>query len=371
MTSPITVGARLRETEGRPSGFDYMRIVLAVGVIVWHTRLIIYGHVPDGPYLSWLAPFAYAMVPMFFTLSGFLVAGSLDRAKTLPAFLGLRVMRILPALAAEVLLSALILGPLLTTLPLREYFTDTRFFQYFWNTLGEIHYYLPGVFADNPDDKANGQLWTVPYELVCYAMLSALFMLGIFRNRRWMLAAMGLYYVAQIGNQILRTHPDSNVPTGSTVLMSFMAGLLAYRLMDALPWSAMWCIAMGATSVALLSVTGGSHFVALPLAYVTVYLGLLNPPRNRIVQSGDYSYGLYLFGYPIQQTLYAASPVFHFWPLHMIASVALSSVMAFLSWHLIEKRVLAHKNKLKIFEAWYLQQPAIQTLRARLFRVPA
>ena len=61
---------------------------------------------------------------MFFCLSGFLVAGSLERCRTPISFAGLRIFRIFPALVVEVLLSALILGPLLTHYSLKMYFMN-------------------------------------------------------------------------------------------------------------------------------------------------------------------------------------------------------------------------------------------------------
>lgn len=160
-----TLARQLAITKNRPSGFDYMRIVLALSVICWHSLLISYGtDATAGVWGRVLQPLSLLIVPMFFALSGFLVAGSLERSKSLVGFLGLRVFRIMPALAVEVLLSALILGPLLTTASLGSYFADPVLHSYFWNILGDIHYKLPGLFQQNPTDLVNGQLWTVPYQ---------------------------------------------------------------------------------------------------------------------------------------------------------------------------------------------------------------
>ena len=68
---------------------------------------------------------------------------------------------------------ALILGTLLTTLPLGEYFAHPMLHSYFLNIIGDIHYFLPGVFDQNPSHRVNGQLWTIPFELECYIVLAA------------------------------------------------------------------------------------------------------------------------------------------------------------------------------------------------------
>ena len=97
---------------------------------------------------------------MFFALSGFLVAGSMERTPKLSQFLTLRIIRLVPALAVEVLLCALILGPLVTNKPLWDYFAAPEFWAYFRNIVGDVHFTLPGVFEDNKLPRiVNASLW--------------------------------------------------------------------------------------------------------------------------------------------------------------------------------------------------------------------
>lgn len=137
-------------TKGRPAGFDVLRITLAIAVILWHTVAVCYGLAAEqwfygGP----LKPLVWLVIPAFFALSGFLVAGSLER-NNLPLFVVLRIIRIFPALTAEVMISAILIGSIFTTLPLSQYFTDPDFFRYLLNTIGDIHFYLPSVFLICP-----------------------------------------------------------------------------------------------------------------------------------------------------------------------------------------------------------------------------
>src|SRR4051812_7852014 len=95
-----TIGARSDFLDNRSTGFDYLRIVLAASIIVYHSTSLSYGDaVQMGIDRTIVGPFQASLVPMFFALSGYLVAASLDRSATLVSFLGLRIIRIFPALA--------------------------------------------------------------------------------------------------------------------------------------------------------------------------------------------------------------------------------------------------------------------------------
>src|SRR5258708_1456881 len=111
--NPETLGDRWITASARASGFDYMRITLAILVLVFNAVSIVYGEaftnrIWNGPLHSFIA----IVGPMFFSLSGFLVAGSLQRSRSMVSFVCLRVLRIVPALIVEVLLSAIFLGPI-------------------------------------------------------------------------------------------------------------------------------------------------------------------------------------------------------------------------------------------------------------------
>jgi peptidoglycan/LPS O-acetylase OafA/YrhL len=289
---------------------------------------------------------------MFFSLSGFLVAGSLERTNSLFKFLGLRVFRIMPALSVEVLVSALILGPVFTSLNFADYFGDPLFHHYFLNVVGHIQYLLPGVFEKNPLPLVNGQLWTVPYELVCYVLLAFLAVLGIYRNGRWLLAFIVAFYLFQIGNTIFRPNFSYRGAGGVTTVMMFSAGLLLYRYRERIVWSGWLALLCAVVSLASILIPNGIRFAALPAAYFTIYLGLLNPPRERISLSGDYSYGLYLYGFPIQQAVVAALPNLREWYWNILISLPLATAIAVLSWWIVERPILRSRQVLDRLDDW-------------------
>ena len=356
-----TINDRLVEVKFRPSGFDYMRIILALSVIGYHSVVTSYGWDEQQKIINspWRPIFA-SILPMFFALSGFLVAGSLERSKLITTFLGLRVIRIMPALSAEVLITALMLGPLFTTVSLHEYFTSPVFYSYFWNIIGDIHFLLPGVFANNPmNNTINGQLWTVPWELACYLLLTALALSGIFRNRNWLLFFMVGCYAAHFLKTIYKLfiyNPpyEGGAVHGHTLLMIFAAGLLIYRFRDKIMYSGKLCILCIIITVALLAIPPlGDGFIALPVTYATCYLGLLNPRRNKLLLSGDYSYGIFLYGFPVQQAI-ASFPALRHWELNLLISIPSLIAIAVCSWWCIEKPALNLRVFLKKYEEWYL-----------------
>lgn len=345
----MNLKAKLELANSRPSGFDYMRLILSVGVVGIHSALTSYG-TDSIMWTSATRPFVRIILPMFFALSGFLVAGSLLRSKSLFQFLTFRVLRIYPALSAEVFLSAFLVGPLLTHSTLRQYFSDELFRQYLLNITGDIHYLLPGLFLDNPYPRTvNGQLWTVPYELICYITIASLAVVGLV-SRRWLgplsIITLTLGYTAI---KVWEYHGFPPVIIGGVsglfMLVSFLAGVSLFLYRERIPWSRKWCVISGLISGILLSVTPNGDYVMAPFAaYFTISLGLMNPRKLAILRGADYSYGIFLYGFVIQQVLMNVLPIARVWWLNLILSVFFATVVAALSWHIIEKPALKLKR---------------------------
>ena len=359
-----TIGARAQLYRDRTRGFDYLRVSLAIAVILWHSWGITYGREAiDGALRSPVGLLVPLVVPMFFALSGYLVTMSFYRTDTIGQFLMLRGIRIFPALVVEILLAALILGPFLTTAPLREYFGDPDFWQYFLNCVGLVQYVLPGVFEGNPYPRVvNGSLWTVPYELECYLYFIGFALLGAKRARSVFLLGLvaALFVVAAFGivsGKGLIAYLKDVLLDGAAVnanlqaageaafiiadpaqlaVASFLAGAAIFAYRDRLPYD--WRLAMVALLLSLsLFRNEYYHVAALPIAYLTVWIGLLNPPATWLVSKGDYSYGMYLYAFPIQQlVVYLAMPQVSFLTTFAVALV-LTFAFAVFSWHLVEK----------------------------------
>lgn len=334
-----SVAAAMERTNNRSSGFDYLRIGLAAAVVLWHSfRTSYFGLNMDG----WYRPVVGLVLPMFFALSGFLVSGSLLRVRSIHEFAILRAVRIVPALAVETTLSMILIGAAFTSLPLAAYYTHPETLAYLKNIYGDIHFLLPGVFKDNPRTAANASLWTIPFELECYFSLIVLWITRIIKLPSALLAFV---VFAQVVVPIfdflhhVKLSSESAVP-GRVLLLAFLFGVAIYFFRERVRLTLPLFIVAVAVAVVLLLRPASSYFVGLPAAYVTVFLGLKNPPKIGLIFKGDYSYGLYLYSYPIQQAIAAAFPQYRHWYISFAATLVLAGLCAAFSWHLIEKPVL-------------------------------
>jgi peptidoglycan/LPS O-acetylase OafA/YrhL len=361
----VTIGDRMRAVGDRSSGFDYMRLILAAGVIVLHGSIVCHGQLVEiEVWQSPARPIFRMILPMFFALSGFLVAGSLMRSRTLVMFLGLRIIRIFPALSVEVALSALILGPMFTSRALSTYFHSDEFSAYWWNIIGHVHYLLPGVFETNPNPGVvNGQLWTVPYELYCYLTITCLTLAGAI-GRRWILsaaaAAITFAYLAyrEAAHGMIEASIIGPLP-GAMLVVCFLLGAAIHFYRDEIPFGMVaGAIAFGASALLLSWMPYGDYLAAWPVAYATVCLGLLDPMRTPIVKGADYSYGLFLYGYPIQQALAATSDALRYWPVNVVATMIVGSLVAILSWRFVERPALGMRSRLRALEELWLKRAA-------------
>ncbi|MGY3530229.1 MULTISPECIES: acyltransferase family protein [Bradyrhizobium] len=351
---------QLALSRNRPAGFDYMRVVLAATIIGLHSLNVSLGLGEALQVQSKLRIGVAMILALFFALSGFLVTASLLRCKSLISFLGLRVLRIGPALAVETTLSAVVIGSVFTELPLAQYVADPKFHAYFLNIVGDIHYELPGVFLNNPLPRlVNCQLWTVPYELWCYVILALLAVTTIAFNRVAYLAFMVIAQIGLIGYDIYRWDVVPIQLRPHLLVFSFLAGVGFYLWRDKVPYDRTVCLFALVLCAAGMATGRGDALAPVPAAYVACYFGLMNPRRSWIVASGDYSYGLYLYGFVIQQCVAAFGPPAQPWYLNLLISLPLAFGIAVASWHLVEKHALRLRAQVEQIEAAVLSRISI------------
>ena len=289
-------------------------------------------------------------VAIFFVLSGYLVTLSLQRTDSVLVFVRKRAVRIYPALVVTCLLCVLVLGPVLTSLPLAEYFSHSMTWDYLKTSSAlKVRYALPGVFTDNPLPNAvNGSLWSLPYELKCYLALMVLGLLPLSLKLK-ILGAFGVLLVLAL----LRPAVPPASPfdqfigldyyvTKMGLVFALGAAFAAWR--DFVRPSAALGLVLLAVAVALPHGNVQLVIWLCGLGMLVLWLALYGFWLPAVPERmGDWSYGAYLYGFPVQQVL--AQMGVHQWGMgwFVLFSTVLTLVLAAFSWHSVEKPAMRWK----------------------------
>lgn len=299
----------------------------------------------SGQPLSTITPFTLGThaVIVFFALSGFFIAASFDRKKSMVDFATARALRLFPALFVATTVTALAIGPFFTDLSISTYLLHPETFIYpFANTSLIWHIpTLPGVFHANPVPVANGSIWTLPYEAACYVGVAIAGAFGLLRPR--LLAPLTIMGVAVLIAGKWLAIPIFASKTISLVL-PFAFGAALYVFRDKVPLSlpvAAFLIA-GTALTSHLPVYREIYIIAL--SYSAFWLGSLQwKPLLAYNKLGDYSYGVYIYAWPVQECLVAIDDAMT--PFKLMASaMVISMAAAICSWHFLERPVLALRH---------------------------
>jgi len=320
------------------NNFDLLRTGAALSVLLSHAVPLSYGG-EDGEWMLRLthgqASLGQVAVDVFFIISGYLIAGAWDRRRDPWRFVKARALRILPALAVCLVLLACVAGPLLSTLPAATYFASPTVPRFVVVTLSMLGFQagLPGVFGTNPyPDVVDGSLWTLRREVVCYAMILGLGF-AHWLKREVVLALL----VATVGL-------DAFGIGGSYVdLASYFLGGTAMYLWRP-PFRPLFAAAALAALVAGAVATGFAAAAAVAGAYLTIYAAVgTRPLRAARDNPTDLSYGIYIWAFPVQQTVTLMLGTAATWWANVLLSLPVVLGLAFLSWRLVEAPMLRLK----------------------------
>ena len=332
--SLITIGCA---TSDRDNRFDSIKILAAIAVLLSNAFPIAHGSIAAQP----LATLSYGQTTLsgfavltLSAISGYLITQSFDQSPLPLHFLKARILRMFPALAFVLILSAGILGLAVTSLSSEQYLTNFDTSQYLYGGLSLIwmQYDLPGVFENNPAGPiVNGSLWTLPCEFILYLVVLILGMSGLL-NRRFSLALW-------LGALILNWYAVGGAY--GAVTTTFLGGATFYLWRDlvALDWfAALLC----ALTLGLATITEGFHLAfAIFGVYLVIYLAFIPTFRRlNLARWGNLSYGIYIFSWPVQQTVAFLLGSRMTWYWNVALSLPTVLVLAWLSWHLVEKPAL-------------------------------
>jgi peptidoglycan/LPS O-acetylase OafA/YrhL len=356
-TNPETGGAARRPLllseilKPDANNFGLIRLGLAFAVLVSHAFYLKTGTPKAEPLTAWTGhSLGEHAVQVFFFLSGLLVAQSLAHSRGLVDFATARVLRIFPGLIVCVLLTALVLGPVFTTLGAATYLADPGTYAYIARTvsLSTGLAPLPGVFETLPAASVvNMSVWTLKYEVLCYALLAMAGVAGLL-NPRWRLTASVLLAVYLA---VIFIEPPKSVD-GYTAAdnvryfsLFFGMGILAYMLRDVLVLDLRILALLAVVFYIALGTSVGELGTALFLGYGALMLAALPARMTRAYANRyDLSYGVYIYACPVQQAVVQLVP---HWSLadQIFAATVIVMPLALASWVMVERPALALRRK--------------------------
>jgi peptidoglycan/LPS O-acetylase OafA/YrhL len=360
-TRSLTLG---EEFDPRNNALNAWRLILATGVILWHSWPLTGRRVTFGPVHQLLG---YGWVDGFFAISGFLITWSWFRRPRIRDYFVARGLRVLPGLWACLIITAFVIAPIAVAIQggsAAKLLLSRAPFEYVLENSAVL--VLKQGIGDTPRGVPwfgswDGSLWTLFWEVLCYVAIAGFGIAGLL-HRRWFipaLFALVLYWSANLPPEIdvelqgAGQHIDAAAARLLTEVAAarfaamFLAGALVYRFRSIIParWS---LVALCAVIVVLAAALLPNYrlVAAIPLAYAIIVSGALIHNEHLRLRT-DLSYGVYIYAFPMQQLLVICGLVFLNPIVFAIIAAIATLPLAALSWYLVEKPAVSLKSRLK------------------------
>lgn len=348
-TAKVSIGASLgRVFDPRCNALNAWRLVLATSVILWHSwpttgHKILYR--PAEQLIEQVG------VDGFFAISGFLITASWMRHPRLRDFAIARGLRIFPGLWVCLLIIAFVIAPISVVIQggsVRTFLATYDSFKYVLNN-GLLNVYYAGIDGTPRGVPWPGvwdaSIWTLVFEVICYIAVAVLGVTGMLK-RQWVVPPI---FVVSLALTTWLSYPvfaaTSIAQMVARFAVMFAAGALLHQYRDVVP--ARWSLVALCWTVVLISglLPNYRAVAALPLAYAVIISGaLIRNPRLNL--RNDFSYGVYIYAYPIQQLL-AVMGLTSLNPFVFFAIATVGTVpLAVFSWFVVEKRAMRLKSRL-------------------------
>ena len=337
----------------RTNNLTFIRLCAAILVVIDHAF-------PLGNKPRWLMTrIGFSLgewaVVTFFFLSGILIAKSWDEDPNIFHFITKRVLRIFPGILTALTFTTFVIGSLTTNLPIKDYLRHSETWSYLAHNalLFPQKTGLPGVFTQNPFPlSVNNSLWTIPVEFFFYGCLLCVGILGAVKHKYFSLTI--LCTLLYINLHILprgKLDPPLFIfmPTYAlwSLSLCFFFGVVCYSFRDKIVLNFNWAITAGVVYL----ISFDTPYVWLTRVFLWGYFLLCFGFQNwKICQSttkhGDFSYGIYIYGFPVQQYFYHLYP--HMTPFeNILVCVPVTYLFGMLSWKLVKKPSLSLKRFVK------------------------
>ena len=338
----------VRIRDGHDNFFTPLRLFFALMVVVGHSYNVALRDAGAEPFLFFHYKPSYLAVNLFFIASGFLVTKSMLYRGDMAEYGSARGLRIYPALIAHVLFVMFIMGPFVTDLPLREFFTDPQFFTQPFQVLSfyQTDMVLPGALMTNDEQISSAALWTLRYEVLAYIGTAIAFSLGLMR-RKWMLFAQFagcsiLWMLAHVTG--LYDQVPATIQSFLRFGMCYGLGAAIYAYRDILTFNIIGIPLLGLFAALFNGTAAFELITTIWLGYIVFWAAYVKVPTlNRLKALPDVSYGIYIYHWCLLQWIFYKAPTLTHMQLLTLTVIG-TILVSILSWYLIEKPMLKQKT---------------------------
>ncbi|GJM02051.1 MAG: acyltransferase [Rhodomicrobium sp.] len=355
---------------GRDNNFNLLRVLAAIFISYYHCYFMVLGPLMSNERYAGLYMTSQIVLNFFFIASGFLIALSFERRHDLVTYFTARGLRLLPGILVLALILAFVMGPLVTEVSLADYFSALSTWVYVPLTVSlDPDARLLGVFVSNVNpNEIDEALWTLRYEFVCYIGLAVFGLAGLLKAGRHFIALS--FFVVAGYLVITYLTPLREITVIEHLMhfgMSFFIGTFFYIYRDHVPLSLPLMLGLAFSAFAAYWFIGpymSEPLILVASAYAVFWLAFV--PRGAVRgynQLGDYSYGIYIYHFPIEQVLMKFNSEYTVAGL-FITALPIALVAAVLSWHLIERPALSLLPVLsRRISGWLRLSPADTVIR--------
>ncbi len=342
-------------SKGRNNNFNLLRLLAASFIAFYHCLFMVYGPLMSDARFPYLYDLSQIVLNFFFVTSGFLIAQSFARRGDVISYFVARFLRLVPGLFVLSLLICFVMGPLVTEVSPGEYFSSLNTWLFVpLTTMLDPDRVLPGVFASNINAyEIDEALWTLRYEVVCYIGLALLGVIGLLKAGRGFNMVCLLIFAGYGVVTYLTDLRDVNAINHMMHFgLSFFVGVVFYIYGSRIELNTglvVVCVLIAGVIYFVAEKRVSEPFIIFATAYLIFWLayipdGLVRE-YNRL---GDYSYGVYIYHFPIEQCLVYFFGGFSPFGLFALA-LPLSLFCAVLSWKFVERPAL---DQLPVMSEW-------------------
>lgn len=348
----------------KENSFNIVRLLLAISVVYSHS-FILYGskktdilvRITNGQ-----IDFGSLAVNGFFIISGFLITQSMLNSKGYIDYLIKRCIRIFPAFLVSLLFCAFVIGPIVSSYSIQEYFFTNNILEplnFVWkNITMNISGYSWGfhdVFVNNPfASSVNGSIWTLKHELGCYFIVMIFSFFYVFKNRSTLLVISIVTLLLAIlnikfGINVLNLNESywllGIAEYNSFIIFScyFIMGSLIYIYKDKLKVNYRYLLLCTLLIMLGNKTSNLKIILLLVLPYFLISICLITNIKS-VTKYGDFSYGIYIYSFPIQQLIVNYIGQNISLTTYIILSIIISFIFAVVSWRFIERPFLYLKK---------------------------